>query len=118
MALDLFGQLYRVERDIQALTDAVAQMEQRRSRDAPIAQTLHAWLIAQRAKTPSGTATANALDYSLNHWAALTCYLHAPRLPIDNNHDEQQIRPWAMGRENCCSPARWRLASAQRPSTV
>jgi len=22
------------------------------------------------------------------------------RLPIDNNHDEQQIRPWATGRKN------------------
>ncbi len=23
-----------------------------------------------------------------------------PRIPIDNNHDEQQIRPWATGRKN------------------
>jgi transposase len=23
-----------------------------------------------------------------------------PALPIDNNHDEQQIRPWATGRKN------------------
>ena len=39
-------------------------------------------------------------DYSLNRWAALTRYLDDPALPIDNNHDEQQIRPWATGRKN------------------
>ncbi len=27
-------------------------------------------------------------------------YLDDPALPIDNNHDEQQIRPWATGRKN------------------
>jgi len=27
-------------------------------------------------------------------------FLEDARLPIDNNHDEQQIRPWATGRKN------------------
>ena len=82
--------------DIQALTDPVAQMEQRRSRAAPIAQMLHAWPIAQRAKIPSGTATANALDYRLNRCAALARYLHDPRQPIDNDHEKPQIRRQRM----------------------
>ena len=42
-----------------------------------------------RVKVPGGTATAKAIDYSLNRWAALTRYIKDPRLPIDNNHDEQ-----------------------------
>jgi hypothetical protein len=25
-------------------------------------------------------------------------YIEDPALPIDNNHDERQIRPWATGR--------------------
>ena len=50
--------------------------------------------------SPNGTATAKAIDYSLKRWAALTRYLNDPALPIDNNHDEQQIRPWATGRKN------------------
>ena len=99
-ALELFGQLYRVERDIQDLEDPAKRLEQRRNRSGPIAKALHAWLVAQRAKVPPGTATAKALDYSLNRWVALTRYLDDPRLPIDNNHDEQQIRPWATGRKN------------------
>ena len=40
------------------------------------------------------------MDYSLHRWAALTRYLDDPALPIDNNFDEQQIRPWATGRKN------------------
>lgn len=49
---------------------------------------------------PDGSATAKAMDYSLHRWAALTRYLADPALPIDNNFDEQQIRPWATGRKN------------------
>ena len=45
-------------------------------------------------------AIARAIDYSLKCWAALTRYLDDPALPIDSNHDEQQIRPWATGRKN------------------
>lgn len=36
----------------------------------------------------------------LHRWAALTRHLGDPALPIDNNLDEQQIRPWATGRKN------------------
>ena len=73
---------------------------ERRTRAAPIAKALHDWLIAQRIKIMNGTATAKAIDYSLNRWAALTRYVDDPALPIDNNHDAQQIRPSATGRKN------------------
>jgi transposase len=99
-ALQLIGELYQVERDIDVLADPLQRLQLRRSRSAPIAKALHEWLTAQRAKVPPGTATAKALDYSLNRWVALTRFLDDPRLPIDNNHDEQQIRPWATGRKN------------------
>jgi transposase len=36
----------------------------------------------------------------LNRWTALIRYLDDPALPIDNNHNERQIRPWATGRKN------------------
>lgn len=57
---------------------------------------------------PDGTATAKAMDYSLQRWGALTRYLSDSALPIDNNFDEQQIRCWATGRAiwltaKCCS---------------
>ena len=98
-ALELIGQLYQVEKDIKA-ADPETRLRSRKERAAPIAESLHNWLSAQRQRVPEGTATAKALDYSLNRWEALTRYLQDPRLPIDNNHDEQQIRPWATGRKN------------------
>jgi hypothetical protein len=48
---------------------------------------------------PEGGAAALAIDYSLNHWSALTRNLHDGNVPVDNNHLENQIRPWAMGRK-------------------
>ncbi|MFT3859323.1 MAG: IS66 family transposase [Aquabacterium sp.] len=98
-AIEFIGQLYGIERDAKEL-DAQQRHQMRQARAAPIAKALHDWLVAQRSKITDGTATAKAIDYSLNRWVALTRYLADPALPIDNNHDEQQIRPWATGRKN------------------
>src|SRR5690606_36016118 len=90
---------YDVERDARDLAPQ-ERLQLRRTRAAPVARALHEWLLAQRVRVSDGTATAKAIDYSLNRWRALVRYLDDPRLPIDNNHDEQQIRPWATGRKN------------------
>lgn len=62
-ALQLIGELYQVERDIDGLTDPGERLAQRRSRSAPVAGALHDWLTAHRAKVPGGTATAKAIDF-------------------------------------------------------
>jgi transposase len=98
-AIEFIGQLYGIERDVKLL-DPEDRLRERRTRAAPIAKALHDWLVEFRVKVPEGSATARAMDYSLNRWAALTRYLDNPALPIDNNFDEQQIRPWATGRKN------------------
>ena len=81
-----------------------------------MANTLHEWLLAHHAIVPDGSATARAIDYSLNRWSALTRYLQDPRLPIDNNHDERQIRPWATGRKNWLFAGT--LAAGQRAAAI
>ena len=98
-AINRIGELYAIEREIKTLPPA-ERLEHRRRRAAPIAGVLHDWLKAQRIRVPEGSATAKAIDYSLNRWLALTRYLENPALPIDNNHDERQIRTWATGRKN------------------
>ena len=114
-ALELIGQLYDVERDIRQL-DADSLLRHRSERSTPFAKALHDWFVLQRAKIPDGTATAKALDYSLKRWEALTRFLADPRLPIDNNHDEQQIRPWATGRKNWLFAGT--LAAGQRAAVI
>jgi len=95
----LFGVLYEIERQVQNLGDderrAVRQEQAR-----PAADTLHAWLLAQRQRVPDSSATAKAIDYSLKRWRALTHYLDDGQVPIDNNWVENQIRPIAIGRNN------------------
>ncbi len=98
-AIELIGQLYGVEREVKDLP-AEDRLRERRTRAGSVAQALHKWLLEFRPKVPDGSATAKAMDYSLNRWTALTRYLGDPALPIDNNFDEQQIRPWATGRKN------------------
>ena len=48
---------------------------------------------------PDGSAIAQAIDYSLNAWGQLTQNLLDAEVPVDNNHLENQMRPWAMGRK-------------------
>ena len=98
-ALKLFGQLYDVEREVQEL-DAQARREVRQAKAKPIADALHAWMIAHRQKVPDGSATAKAINYSLTRWQALTRYLDDGTLPPDNNYIENRIRPIALGRSN------------------
>lgn len=57
---------------------------------------LHEWMRLTRQKITDGSATAKAQDYSLNCWVALTRFGDDGRLPVDNNHIENQIRPIAM----------------------
>ncbi|WP_047197276.1 IS66 family transposase [Caldimonas brevitalea] len=98
-ALKFFGELYDVERDV-ADVDIATRLEARRRRSRPGANALHQWLRQQRQKIPDGSATARAIDYSLNRCVALTRFLDDGDLPIDNNWVENQIRPIALGRSN------------------
>lgn len=98
-ALKLFSALYEIEGLARELeTDQRHRLRQLRSK--PIADTLHEWLILHRQRATDGTAIARAIDYCLGRWDALVRYLDDGRLPIDNNHIENRIRPIALGRSN------------------
>ncbi|MBK09142.1 MAG: IS66 family transposase [Cobetia sp.] len=114
-AIELIGQLYQVEREVQSLS-AEERQRLRETKAKPIADALHRWMLAHREKVPNGSATAKALDYSLKRWAALTRYLDDGALPIDNNRVENLIRPWALGRSNWLFAGS--LRSGQRAATI
>jgi len=96
-ALRRIAEIYRVERELAGMS-AADRLAARRQATEPLWKSLHAWLELERGKVPDGGATAKALDYSLKHWRALTRNLLDGDVPVDNNHLENQIRPWAMGR--------------------
>ena len=76
-------------------TDSQARLDARR-RSRPVADALHQWTRQQRQKISDGSATARAIDYSLNRWVALTRFLGDGDVPISNNWVENRIRPIVM----------------------
>ncbi|WP_309639229.1 IS66 family transposase, partial [Methylibium sp.] len=96
-AVQRIAWLYRIEREARDLAEE-ERLAMRQARAKPLWEELHVWLRLERTRVPEGSAIAGAIDYSLNAWAALTANLHDGMVPIDNNHIENLMRPWAMGR--------------------
>ena len=91
--------LYKIESEVRGLTSE-ERLRVRQEQSKPIWQQLHLWLQLERARVPDGGAIAKAIDYSLNHWEGLGRFLLDGDVPLDNNHIENRIRPWALGRRN------------------
>lgn len=89
--------IWRIERET-AGCSAEDRLAARQTMAKPLWEQLHAWLRLERSRVADGGATARAIDYSLNHWQALTRNLHDGNVPISNNHLENLMNPWAMGR--------------------
>jgi len=95
-AVQHIAMIYRVEREARDLSPADRMAI---TRSQPLWDEFHVWLKLKRNQVAEGSAIAKALNYSLNHWPALTAHLQDGRLPVDNNHIENLMRPWAMGRK-------------------
>ena len=98
-ALQQISAVYEIERELKDLPPDERQRI-RQVRSKPVLDALHRWMLLTRQKITDGSATARALDYSLKRWTALTRFAGDGRLPVDNNHIENQIRPIAIGRNN------------------
>ena len=98
-AVQRIAWLYRIEREAKELP-AQDRLAMRQTKAKPLCEGLHAWLGLERQRVPDGSAIARAIDYSLNRWGALTRFLDDGNVPIDNNHCENLMRPWALGRNN------------------
>lgn len=97
-ALQRIAELYRIERELTELGPG-ERLAARREHSLPLWNALRAWMVVERRKVPDGGGAAGALDYSLNRWKALGRFLEDGEVSIDNNHCENLIRPWAMGRK-------------------
>ena len=97
-AVQRIAMIYRVEREAKELT-VNERHALRQARSKPLWEELQVWLRLERARVPDGSAVARAIDYSLNAWGALTAHLQDGQVPVDNNHIENLMRPWAMGQK-------------------
>jgi transposase len=98
-ALDLFGQLYRIEARLKEATDA-ERFEARQTRSLPVLQKLRAWLDDTLPVVTPKSKLGEALGYLHNVWSRLVRYTERGDLPIDNNAAEGAIRPFVVGRKN------------------
>jgi hypothetical protein len=100
-ALDQIGQLYAIEDQVRKKKPKeIEDIRMRESR--PVVEGLFAWLrstVEQKVLLHNDPFT-KAAHYALQRERALQVYLKNPKVPIDTNHIERQIRPLALGRKN------------------
>jgi hypothetical protein len=98
-ALQRWARIYHVEGHFAKLS-CEQRLEGRQRLSRPLWQELQVWLRLERVRVPDGSRIAQAIDYSLQHWAALTAHPSDGAVPIDNNLVERQIKPWKLGAKN------------------
>ena len=99
--LERIGELYRIEREIREaeVSDRLAHTRERRQAESmTIAREIQGWLMEQRPLRRS--TLGKAVGYTAKIWPGLCRFLDDPRVPIDNNATEREMRTVALGRKN------------------
>jgi transposase len=108
-ALARIGRLYAVEHEAAAtiakdkLTGAAAEqvrLSLRQEKAKPELTAICQWLKEQQPLALPKSPIGQAVQYSLNQWAALELYADTGFLAIDNNAAERALRHIAIGRKN------------------
>lgn len=97
----LIGKLYQVE--AQARRDEVDAIElgRRRKQDSvPVLAEIEALLLANLHAVLPNSLLGRALHYLSSQWSKLRRYVDDGRYSIDNNVQENAIRPFCVGRRN------------------
>jgi hypothetical protein len=91
------GQLYKIEKDIKG--HSPENKMHARKQSILLLQSLKLYLVAQLPRYVPKEAVAQAIQYTLNHWEALSAYPHHKNAMIDNNETERAIRPITISRK-------------------
>jgi transposase len=99
--LERIKELYKIELEATAgKLDHQSRYELRKQKTVPALDKIKSLLADPGKIILPKNKIAEAIAYTLNHWAQLTRFLEDGRLPIDNNLCENTIRPVALGRKN------------------
>ena len=98
-ALQRWARIYHAEASFVQMS-AEQRRQSRQVLSKPMWDELEVWLKLQRRRVLDGSKIAEAIDYSLGAWQALTLHLDDGAVAIDNNHIERQIKPWKLGAKN------------------
>lgn len=100
-AIDWIAKLYAVEKrakEAELPLEAIRELRQQES--APILTGFRDWLGVTLTQVLPQSPMAEAIEYVLGRWEALSRFLEDGRLELDNNRSERLIRPVAVGRKN------------------
>jgi len=100
-AVERIGKLYDVEK--YARENELSNEERKVLRDKkskPALLEFKVWLDNNLPRVPPKSSIGNAINYALNNWEKLNRYTEDGILEIDNNLNENAIRPLAIGRKN------------------
>ena len=72
----------------------------RREKSASVVAMIRELWLDRIEQIPAKSLTGKGLHYLKNQWDQLTAFLDEPRLPIDNNYVERQVKHLATGRKS------------------
>jgi len=99
LPLAAFKTLYKVEDEVQNLADD-ERLAARRARSKPVYDELASWCRTHRPHEPPSSALGKAIQYLLNHEAALKRFLENGAIPFDNGVVERLHVRAALTRKN------------------
>jgi hypothetical protein len=102
--------IFDIEREISGL-GADARLAARQELSRPLVDSLHDWLLAERAKLSRHNKVAKAINYMFEkdgRWQAFTAFLDDGRICLTNNAAERALRGVALGRKS------WLFAGSER----
>jgi len=113
LVMNLIRKLYAIERKAREAHDGVGmtadeRFELRAIKAPPILAEILEILREDQMRVLPKSPIGKAINYALNNWDALICYLEDGRLAIDNNPAERAMRNVVIGRKN------WLFAGSQR----
>lgn len=97
--LALIRALYQTEAAVQATAagDPTVLLAERRTRVAPVVETIRTWVTQQRALSQSALGKALACTTAL--WPGLVAFLDDAAIPMDNNATQRALRGMVLGRK-------------------
>jgi transposase len=97
----LIGKLYQIEAQAKRDGADLAELTLRRQRDStPVIQDIEQLLLANLHSVLPQSLLGKALHYTAGQWHKLKRYVEDGRYSIDNNAQENAIRPFCVGRRN------------------
>jgi len=97
----LIGELYQVEAQARREGIEASELGKRRQREsAPVLAEIEALLLANLHAVLPKSLLGKALHYLASQWSKLKRYVQDGRYSIDNNVQENAIRPFCVGRRN------------------